>query len=367
MKPTFLPLLFLLLLSGACLAQSSSSFLNTTEEIVKETEFSIPSAPAFAMLDATPEFIIRPGTLRSFKVDWRIQNYQVAPDLALQAPIFWYLLYARPGGLKKFQDASPVMKMLSTLDLSFCTAALMDVNHMAVAGKINLYTARDPLLDKKYLKRVQKDVIAEANQLRDELRDLKNNKRSLTEKEEIVQADKDIFDMENRLRRMEADKLEEIKLAREEYLREHWNTTMVDLAGGLIYTYDNAALDSLRLQYQGYAVWVNGCMGIGASSLVSGVVRYLKKGDRNQVMTGVSYRYGSPRYNFFVETLYQFNSIYDPTIDDRFSKPEISLAYGGDFRLSRNILLNFALRTNFDQDFNFLKLIPVANIMCLMR
>ena len=95
--------------------------------------------------------------------------------------------------------------------------------------------------------------------------------------------------------------------------------------------------------------------------------RDLKKGDRNQVMTGVSYRYGSPRYNFFVETLYQFNSIYDPTIDDRFSKPEISLAYGGDFRLSRNILLNFALRTNFDQDFNFLKLIPVANIMCLMR
>jgi len=43
------------------------------------------------------------------------------------------------------------------------------------------------------------------------------------------------------------------------------------------------------------------------------------------------------------------------------------MSYGGDFRLSNGILLNFALRTKLDERIKFKSLIPVANVTCLMR
>lgn len=45
----------------------------------------------------------------------------------------------------------------------------------------------------------------------------------------------------------------------------------------------------------------------------------------------------------------------------------ITMSYGGDFRLSNGILLNFALRTKLDERIKFKSLIPVANVTCLMR
>ena len=60
---------------------------------VKNAEMSIPSAPAFAMLGVNPELVMRPSDLKSFKVDWRIKNYNLAPDLALEAQPFWHFYY----------------------------------------------------------------------------------------------------------------------------------------------------------------------------------------------------------------------------------------------------------------------------------
>ena len=44
------------------------------EEAATETNFFIPSAPAFTMLGVTPELVTRPGFVREFKVDWRIKT-----------------------------------------------------------------------------------------------------------------------------------------------------------------------------------------------------------------------------------------------------------------------------------------------------
>jgi hypothetical protein len=48
-------------------------------------------------------------------------------------------------------------------------------------------------------------------------------------------------------------------------------------------------------------------------------------------------------------------------------KTQYTMAYSGDFKLSRNILLNFALRTQFTSDIKLNRLLPVANIICLMK
>jgi hypothetical protein len=77
-----------MLKSGAllCIIMFAFSTLFSQEEVyeeVKNTEVSIPSAPAFAMLGVNPELVMRPADLRSFKVDWRIKNYNLEQDYFL--------------------------------------------------------------------------------------------------------------------------------------------------------------------------------------------------------------------------------------------------------------------------------------------
>ena len=43
-----------------------------------------------------------------------------------------------------------------------------------------------------------------------------------------------------------------------------------------------------------------------------------------------------------------------------------NLSFGGDFKIRRNILLNFALRTTLNKQVKFKSFLPIANIVCLM-
>ena len=83
-------------------------------EELKNSEVSIPSAPAFAMLGVNPEFVMRPSDLRSFKVDWRIKNYNLAPDLALEAQPLWHFYYKKRS-FDEYLSSGMVAKKLSTL------------------------------------------------------------------------------------------------------------------------------------------------------------------------------------------------------------------------------------------------------------
>jgi len=72
--------------------------LNAQEEgyaSLKASEMVIPSSPAFALLGVNPEMVLRPSDLKSFKVDWRIKNYNLAPDLALEAQPLWHFYYKK--------------------------------------------------------------------------------------------------------------------------------------------------------------------------------------------------------------------------------------------------------------------------------
>ena len=47
-------------------------------DIMRKSEFAIPSSPAFSLLGVTPEMVTRPGSVQDFKVDWRLKNYNIA-------------------------------------------------------------------------------------------------------------------------------------------------------------------------------------------------------------------------------------------------------------------------------------------------
>ena len=168
---------------------------------------------------------------------------------------------------------------------------------------------------------------------------------------------------------------------------------MLDAAMGLVYTYDNAGTDSLKAKRAGMSFWINGSLRAGKHGMLGGIVKLTRVIDSSNKLIGVSYRYGDSRYNFFVELAFEnLGNYFDENLVDAFDEEEYfapkyiedlgsgwfnfnnektlnqyTIAYGGDFKLSRNILLNFALRTKFTDKLKMDKLVPVANVICLMK
>jgi len=357
-------------------------------EGLEQTNFFIPSAPAFAMLGVTPELVTRPGYIRDFKVDWRIKNYKVAPDLALEAHPVWFLYYDRHD-LDTYRKSSPFMKSFSTTSLSFSTAKIDGVNHMSFAAKMNVYREKDPMTDNKLIKELQREVDWDEFEIHQKINDLRNAADLAEDKEQRRALRDSISGLKNELKMVREGQRERLKTIQSEYVDENWNASMLDVAFGRVWTYNNKGLDSLKIQKAGFALWANGSLRMGKKGLVTGILKYTRSGNDGSMTLSGSYRYGSPKYNFYFEAVYDrlpdlenavvsdeeyfSNSIeYDLGsgwfhYDDAEMRSYFTMAYGGDFLLSRNILLNFALRTKMTSDLKFTQLIPVANLTCLMR
>jgi len=359
---------------------------------LKNAEMSIPSAPAFAMLGVNPELVMRPSDLKSFKVDWRIKNYNLAPDLALEAQPLWHFYYKKRT-FDEYAAASRFAKKLSTLSLSAGTAKIDNINHASYSIKVNLYKKNDVINDTMLLKQLKSEhrkQLEKYNLQIDSLITLRYNSTDPKRKDEIDRAlDVIRYEMQNT---HEISRLK-YKNIIEQYNAEHWNTTMIDVAFGSVYTYDNAGIDSLKVKRAGYAIWLNGGLKMGDHGLMSGLFRYTKIVDSSNKMFGLNFRYGSQRYNFYAEVVYEvLGNYFDPNQELAFdqdeyfankyiedigsgwldfnnteTKTQYTIAYGGDFKLSKNILLNFALRTQFTSDIKLTRLLPVANIICLMK
>ncbi|MBK8548175.1 MAG: hypothetical protein IPL63_12645 [Saprospiraceae bacterium] len=361
-------------------------------EELKNSEVSIPSAPAFAMLGVNPEFVMRPSDLRSFKVDWRIKNYNLAPDLALEAQPLWHFYYKKRS-FDEYLSSGMVAKKLSTLSLSAGTAKIDNINHASYSLKLNLYKKNDILRDSLLLEKLAKEYqrqIDYYNRQIDSLVILRYKTTNPKRKAEI-ESELDIIRYEQK--NVQDISKEKYRNLVDQYNADNWNSSMLDVAFGSVYTYDNGGKDSLKVKRAGYAIWLNGCLKAGNHGLVSGLIKYTRIGDSSNKMFGLSYRYGSNKYNFYVETVFEnlgnyFDVEQDVAFDDeeifgaKYSedigsgwlnfnntdtKTQYTIAYGGEFKLNRNILLNFALRTQFTSDIKLTRLLPVANIICLMK
>jgi len=369
--------------------------VNAQEEVydeVKNTEMSIPSAPAFAMLGVNPEMVMRPSDLRSFKVDWRIKNYNLAPDLALEAQPLWHFYYKKRT-FDEYAASSRFAKKLSTLSLSAGTAKIDNVNHASYSIKLNLYKKNDIINDTTLLKQIKSEHSRQLDGFNRQIDSLVILRYQTTDPKRKEHIDKELDVIRYELKNTHEISRLKYRNIIDQYNAENWNNTMLDAAFGSVYTYDNGGIDSLKVKRAGFALWLNGCLKMGDHGLMSGLFRYTKIVDSSNKMFGLSYRYGSQKYNFYAEVAYEIlGNYFDPNQDLPFdedeyfagkyiedigsgwldfnntdSKTQYTMAYGGDFKLSRNILLNFALRTQFTSDIKLTRLLPVANIICLMK
>lgn len=383
--------IWLLILFFVTIASVNQAQKDVYDE-VKNAEMSIPSAPAFAMLGVNPELVMRPSDLKSFKVDWRIKNYNLAPDLALEAQPFWHFYYKKRT-FDEYAAASRLAKKLSTLSLSAGTAKIDNINHASYSIKLNLYKKNDVINDTMLLKQLKSEHRKQLQNYNAQIDSLVILRYQTTDPKRKNEIDKELdvirYEMKN------IDEISRLKYRNiiDQYNEEHWNNTMLDAAFGSVFTYDNAGIDSLKVKRAGYALWLNGCLKMGDHGLMSGLFRYTKIVDSSNKMFGLNFRYGSQRYNFYAEVVYEIlGNYFDPNQELAFdedeyfagkyiedigsgwldfnntkTKTQYTMAYGGDFKLSRNILLNFALRTQFTSDIKLTRLLPVANIICLMK
>ena len=344
--------------------------VNNTAE--KPLEFSIPVSAAFDLLGVNPSAVMKPGNIRDIKVDWSFRSYRLRPNIAIQAQPIWEIFYNRPH-LTKYQRASGFAKMLSTLDVSFGTVEDESQNRrLALAGKITLFRGKDPLDQADLYNSMTDTFFQQRVELEKNLKTFTDSLGRMPRDPDLLtarlQLQEQITAIQQQVIGLEKTQRQKIQELATLFVKENWNASFLDVAFGRAYTFENPSLDSLRLAEDGWSVWMNGSFGIGRRLLLTGLARYTEfvseQSRQNrfarQYLLGLNLRYGSPRFNFFIEALNQ-----DSEFPIRFN--QVTIAYGGDWRFSRNVMLSYAVRTVYDRNFRFENLIPVASISCMMR
>ena len=375
-------------------------------------EFTIPAAPVFDMMGVTPSQINRASDIKDFKVDWSFKSWKLNPNIAIQAQPFWEILYSRKD-LSKYQSASTFMKKLSALDISIGTVQdETNDRRLGFAIKANIYKQKDPLMAKDIYAGISEKYAKEKKQLEELLKMLQtklDTTNNILEKPtirmQINATEQQLFSQPNRRR-------EEVSQRAKIFVNENWNSASIDIAFGKIYSYktDSAGtLSSLRLNRNtGFGTWINGSFGVGKSLLISGLARatlyeeqldfQLKDINNNTISSatatannqiyslGANIRYGNPLFNFFVEFLYETKQTktaaeaLDKVFKTSSSNLQIvptsvkwtgltpnNITVGGEWRMSRSVILNYGMRCIFDKNWKFSTFIPVATISCLMR
>lgn len=369
---TILILLSLSLFVDAAIAQQQA------QSIARSTEFGIPTSPAFDLLAVNPSQISRPNNIRDFKVDWSFRSWRLKPNIAVQAQPVWELVYNRPN-LTRYRRASPFMKTLSTLDVSAGTIE-DDVSsrRASIAVKLNLFRQRDPLKDMTLFVGIDTAYAARAEMQQAELRRLKNLRReaglSLLQKSALsikMDSMRQVIDLDARAQK------ERIRAVADTYIKSYWNASHLDVAWGKVFSYQNAALDSLTLRGKASALWVNGSLGIGKKILLTGVVKYLAQeridstmAQGNIISGGIGIRYGNPKFNFFTEMLYADSDAPLGLAESGLNLIQVqrfSMSYGGDWRINHNVMLSYGVRVDYATRFKFKNILPVAGVSCMMR
>jgi len=409
MKPLIIVTAFILTLN---LAQSSFAQDNPRSDRFTAKEFSIPPTPIFDLMGVTSAQVNRTSDIKDFKVDWSFKSYKLNPNLALQSQPVWEIFYNRKD-LNKYQKASVFMRKLATLDISFGT--VQDENsdrRIGIAGKINLYREKDPLMAKELYVDIGEKYSMEKTELETQLQDLNLKLDTTTNVLEKPDISAQIKAAEDQLMTQNSRRMEEINSRAKIYVQENWNASGVDIAFGKVFSFitDSASsLSKLRLNRStALGAWINASVGLGKKFLLSGLFRtswyqeevdFLLKdkttldelpqkavADNTLFTMGVNLRYGSPAFSFFVELFYERKSLKTPmeALDKAFEVPsgnfEIvssstkwtivnpnTLSVGGDWRISRNLLINYGLRGIFDKNWKFTALTPVVTISCMMR
>ena len=377
---------------------------------ISPKELSIPSSPLFDLVGVTSCQVTRTSDIKDFKVDWSFKSWKLNPNLAIQSQPVWELFYNRKD-LSKYQEASRFMRRLSSLDISIGSVQNEDNDRrIGFAAKLNLYQ-RDPLMARELYGDIGEKYSKEKTELEKQLKGLKIKLDTIQNILEKPGLRTEIKTVEDQLLAINSRRREEINGRAKIFVSEHWNASSLNVAVGKVYTYktDSAgSLKSLRLNRNtGFGAWINGGVGLGKKLLLSGLFRtswyeeelnFLVKDNntgeettqtaiaQNTLFTsGLNLRYGGAIYTFFVEFLYEKKGLKTPleALTDVFKvsgNTEIvkssvkwdvvhpnTLSFGGDWRISQSVVINYGMRCVFDNNWKFRTFTPVATISCMMR
>ena len=394
----------------------TNNFAGAQEDVAKAgrvtpKELTIPPSPVFDMMGVTSSQINRTSDIKDFKVDWSFKSWRLNPNLAIQSQPVWELLYNRKD-LSKYQSASRLMRRFASLDISIGT--VQDENNdrrIGFAAKMNLFRQKDPLMaselyagiSEKY-KTEREDLEAQLSALRLKLDTTKDILSKPALRSQILSTNEQLMTLNSR-------RNDEINSRAKVFVNENWNASSLDVAFGRVYSYktDSAgSLTSLRLNRNtGYGGWLNANIGMGKKFLLSALFRttwyqeqldfLIRNQSTNELVSqkaiadntlytmGVNLRYGSYIYTFFIEFLYEQKGLKTPieALNEAFNAPKDfqvvgstvkwdvvhpnTLSFGGDWRISRSVILNYGMRCVFDKDWKFTTFTPVATVSCMMR
>jgi hypothetical protein len=140
------------LIAGLCLLTVPLIAQQTEAVHAPSSDFTIPAAPAYQLLDANASLVGRASVTRDFKVDWSLKSYRLAPNLALEMQPVWLVTYNKNNDVSRYRKAGYLMRTLTTLSAS---AGTLDGNDstrfFSYALKLNLYRSHDPLLDEQLI------------------------------------------------------------------------------------------------------------------------------------------------------------------------------------------------------------------------
>ncbi len=374
-------------------------------------EFSIPPSPVFDLMGVTPSQINRTADIKDFKVDWSFKAWRLNPNIAIQSQPFWELFYNRKD-ISKYQSASGLMRRLASLDISLGTVQNEENDRrIGFAAKMNLIKQKDPLLVKNLYEDIGPRYAEEQQALEQELKELKTKLDTTMAILEKPGLRSQIAGVEEQLQMLNSRRTGEINDRARIFVGEHWNAASLDIAFGRVYTYASDSAGSLRKlrlnRNTGWGVWLNGGLPLGKRWLVSGLIRTtwyeeelsflirntltleeneaLAVAENKLYSAGFNLRYGGPLYSFFIEMLYEKKALRAPVeaLKDVFTEPantEIiassvrwstvhpnSLSIGGDWRISRNVIINYGMRWIMNSNWKTQAFIPVAGIACMMR
>ena len=396
------------LLTGAALAQNSE--YNQDDKLVPR-ELAIPTSPLFDLMGVAPSQVARTSDIKDFKVDWSFKNWRVNPNLAIQTQPVWELFYNRKN-LEKYQRASAFQRMMASLDLSLGTV-LGDNNERRIGGaiKVSLYKQKDPLLKKGVYDDIQKSFAAELVLLAETEKRILKELDTITKPTDLIKKREDLRENDAKMASFYGRRNAAIQEQAKNYITDNWNAAYVDAAYGKIYSYSTDSVNSLRKlslnRNTGNGFWLNFGFGLGKRGLVSGLIRtsfyeeelnFSMRDDvtgidtslsaiaANRLFTfGINFRYGGPVFNFFAEFIREAKSLKTPiqALNDAFTAPNgktiltstvkwdvvqpYIINFGGDWRVGRNLILNYGMRCVLDKNFKTVSFTPIANISCMMR
>ncbi|MBK8622959.1 MAG: hypothetical protein IPN79_14700 [Saprospiraceae bacterium] len=384
---------------------------NSDAKRISPTEFSIPASPVFDLMGVTPSQVVRSSDIKDFKVDWAFKSWSLSPNIALQSQPFWEILYNRRD-IKKYQEAPLWKRRLSSLDVSAGT--VLDQNsdrRIGFAAKISLYKEKDPLMLKDYYKDIEKVIQEEKISIENEIKILKKHLDTISDIFAKPGLRSQIESLEVELLSFNSKRQSMINERASIIVAENWNSSWVDMGFGKINSYitdPSGSLKSLRINRStATGLWINAGKGLGKSFLLSGLLRWHTYSEQvnfsvldvsesfrsdtsttasnNLFMLGTNLRYGSPFFAFFIECVYERRALKTPfeAIAEVFITPDnfeivpesvnwtvvhpFRFNFGGDWRINKNLSLNFSMQTIFDKTLKIKTFLPVVSISCMMR